>query len=42
MNRLHIYLPTPLLEKLRKKAAKDQLSLSELIRHAVQDLLLKK
>jgi metal-responsive CopG/Arc/MetJ family transcriptional regulator len=42
MNRLHIYLPLPLLQKLRKQVAKDQTSLSEFIRRAVEDKLQKK
>lgn len=39
MNRTHIYLPEPLLVKLRKLSKKEDVSLSELIRRAIELML---
>jgi metal-responsive CopG/Arc/MetJ family transcriptional regulator len=39
MNRTHIYLPEPLLAKLRKLSNKEDVSLSELIRRAIEMML---
>jgi metal-responsive CopG/Arc/MetJ family transcriptional regulator len=41
MDRLHLYLPAPLLKALRALAKKRDVSVAELIRRAIEDYLRK-